>query len=311
MPGGDGLFRFAFEAMAGPGEITLAIEDSGRAKHLAAHAIAEVRRIEDKYSRYRDGSVVSEINARAGKSWTEYDAETEALFGYADALYTASGGLFDISSGVLRRAWDFRSQRVPTDAMLTPLLDLIGWAWVEREGGRIKLPKVGMEIDFGGFGKEYAADRAAAWLLDHGATHGLVNLAGDIRILGPKPDGSPWRLGIRDPRNLAGVIAEIEAGNGALATSGDYERFFEANGRRYCHILDPRSGMPVDYWRSVSVLAPLAIVAGSHSTIAMLKKDSGKAYLDGTGFPYLAFDQTGKCHRQTGPSNQQTLAHGS
>ena len=113
---------------------------------------------------------------------------------------------------------------------------------------------------------------------------------------------------IRDPRNLASVIADIEVSNGALATSGDYERFFEANGRRYCHILDPRSGMPVDYWRSVSVLAPLAIVAGSHATIAMLKKDSGKAYLDGTGFPYLAFDQTGYCHRQTGQSNQQTLA---
>ncbi|MBI3526182.1 MAG: FAD:protein FMN transferase [Betaproteobacteria bacterium] len=285
--------------MAGPCEITLAAIDDARARHLANLAIAEVRRIEHKYSRYRADSVVSQINTWAGVAWTACDAETEALFGYADALYAASGGLFDISSGVLRRAWDFHAQRIPTDAALASLRKLIGWTRAERESGRIRLPMIGMEIDFGGFGKEYAADRAAALLLEQNAIHGLVNLAGDIRVLGSKPDGSPWRLGIRDPRNPTGTIADIEVSGGALATSGDYERFFEANGRRYCHILDPRSGMPVDYWRSVSVLAPLAIAAGSHATIVMLKQAAGKAYLDDTGLPYLAVDYDGHCHRRS------------
>ena len=294
----DGLYRFSFEAMAGPAEITLALPDGQRAQRLTQLAVAEIHRIEFKYSRYRNDSVVSQINARAGKAWTPCDAETLSLFDYADALYQASGGAFDITSGVLRRAWDFRARRVPTAAALAPLRALIGWARVEREPERIRLPQPGMEIDFGGFGKEYAADRAAALLLDQEVKHGLVNLAGDIRVLGPKPDGEPWALGIRDPRQPDSIIADIEVASGALATSGDYERYFEADGRRYCHILDPCSGMPVDYWRSVSVVAPLAIVAGSHATIAMLKQDGGRAYLDDIGFPYLAYDRDGHCHRR-------------
>ena len=299
---GDGLYRFAFEAMAGPAEITLATDDGRRAGLLIELACAEIRRIEDKYSRYRSDSVVTRINVAAGQSWVACDAETQSLFDYAEALYQASDGLFDITSGVLRRAWDFRTQRIPSAADLNALRGLIGWRRVERQAGRIRLPLVGMEIDFGGFGKEYAADRAAALLLEGGAGHGLVNLAGDMRILGPKPDGAPWCLGIRDPRDPARVIADIEVASGALATSGDYERYFEADGRRYCHIIDPNTALPVDHWRSVSVVAPLAIVAGSHATIAMLKQSAARAYLDGLGLPFLAYDGDGHCHRRNGQS---------
>ena len=289
-----GQWRFAFTAMAGPAHITLAGLDSRRAKRLAQLAAAEIRRIEAKYSRYRQDSVVARVNAAAGQGWSDCDAETESLFDYAAALHQASDGLFDITSGVLRRAWDFRVARLPEAALLDRLRQLVGWSRVAREPGRIRLPQAGMEIDFGGFGKEYAADRAAALLLARGVAHGLVNLSGDIRILGPKADGSPWRLGIRDPRDAAGVIADIEVASGALATSGDYERYFELDGRRYCHILDPQLGTPVDYWRSVSVVAPLAIVAGSHATIAMLKQAAGAAYLDAVGLPYLAYDRAGR-----------------
>ncbi|MBI3524165.1 MAG: FAD:protein FMN transferase [Betaproteobacteria bacterium] len=289
--------------MGGPGEIILAAIDSRHARHLADLAVAEIRRIEYKYSRYRADSVISQINARAGVAWTACDAETDSLLDYADVLYMASEGLFDISSGVLRRAWNFSTQIIPAQDTLAQLLALIGWPRVEREPGQIRLPAAGMEVDFGGFGKEYAVDRAAALLLEQAASHGLVNLAGDIRVLGPKPDGSPWRLGIQDPRNSAGTIADIEVSGGALTTSGDYERYFEAGGRRYCHVLDPRTGMPVDYWRSVSVLAPLAIIAGSHSTITMLKQAAGKTYLDETGLPYLAIDHDGHRHRQSNSQN--------
>ena len=296
----DAPFRCGFTVMGGPGEITLAATDRRSGLRLAKLALSEIRRIESKFSRYRPASVVSQINARAGGDWTDCDAETESLFAYADALYTASGGLFDISSGVLRRAWDFRAQRIPGQQELAALRALIGWQRLERRAGQARLAQAGMEIDFGGFGKEYAADRAGALLLEHGARHGLVNLGGDIRVLGPKPDGSPWSLGIRDPRAPAAVIAEIEIASGALATSGDYERYFEADARRYCHILDPRSGMPVEHWRSVSVVAALAVVAGSHATIAMLKQEAGQAYLDDCGCAYLAYDRDGRCLRQSG-----------
>jgi len=163
-------------------------------------------------------------------------------------------------------------------------------AWKDS---RIRLPRAGMELDFGGFGKEYAADRAMAVLAAAGQRHGFVNLGGDIRILGPRADGSAWRFGIQHPRRAAGTIASVEMREGALATSGDYERFFDLDGRRYCHILSPKSGMPVARWRSVSVLAPVAIAAGSYATIAMLKQDDAIDFLNASGLAYLAIDRDG------------------
>jgi hypothetical protein len=124
-----------------------------------------------------------------------------------------------------------------------------------------------MELDFGGIGKEYAADRAAAVLAQSGVEYALVNLGGDVRVVGPQADGAPWRIGIRHPREPNRVLATIALSEGALATSGDYERFFELEGKRYCHILDPRAGRPVDTFQSVSVVAPLCVVAGSCATI--------------------------------------------
>jgi thiamine biosynthesis lipoprotein len=264
---------------------------------LAQAAISEVRRIEAKYSRYREGTVVSRINAQAGRDWTALDAETEALLGYADALFASSGGLFDITSGVLRQAWDFRAGRRPTDAELAPLLARIGWDKAERQAGKLRLPLAGMEIDFGGFGKEYAADRAAGMLSAQGVVHGYVNLGGDLRVLGPQPDGEPWQIGIQDPRAPELLAASIPLHMGALATSGDYERFFELDGQRYCHILDPRTGRSVNWWRSVSVLAPVSIAAGSYATIAMLLQEAGLAFLQESGLAFLAIDHDGQVHQ--------------
>jgi thiamine biosynthesis lipoprotein len=291
-------YAIAFGAMASTCEVRLAAGDEAEARRLAQIAIAEVHRIEYKYSRYRDDSIVSRINAAAGIDAVACDDETQSLFGYADALFAASGGLFDITSGVLRRAWNFRAARVPSAAELAPLLDLIGWHGVAWRAGenRIRLPKAGMEIDFGGFGKEYAADRAAALLIGQGVRHGYVNLGGDMRVIGPQPDGKPWSIGIQDPRQADRTIASIPVESGALTTSGDYERYFELDGRRYCHILDPRSGMPVNGWRSISVLAPLAVAAGSYSTIAMLKAADALPFLDDAKLGYLAIDQHGDMH---------------
>jgi FAD:protein FMN transferase len=290
------VFGVAFDAMASRCEIRLAAGDDQEARRLAQYAIDEVRRIETKYSRYRADSIVWRINAAAGIEWVECDDETLALFGYADALHQASGGLFDITSGVLRRAWNFKQATVPDAKTLEALLGLIDWPGVGREGNRMRLQRTGMEIDFGGFGKEYAADRAATALMEQGVQSGYVNLGGDMRFIGPQPDGQPWRIGIQDPRKPDGIVAVIPIAGGALATSGDYERYFEADGRRYCHILDPRSGFPVNHWRSISVLAPVAIAAGSCSTIAMLKEAEALPFLDEAGVAYLAIDREGAIH---------------
>ncbi|MBI2771055.1 MAG: FAD:protein FMN transferase [Burkholderiales bacterium] len=290
----EAAWRFGFEAMACRCEVQLAAEDEAQAGVLAQAAIAEVRRIQAKFSRYRADSVVSRINAAAGQDAVACDAETIALLDYAQRLYLLGDGLFDITSGVLRRAWNFREPKLPDTGLLVGLCALVDWPAVERKGASVRLPRAGMELDFGGFGKEYAVDRAADLLAARGVRHGYVNLGGDIRALGPKPDGSPWSMGIQHPRRPQELMASIPLVDGALATSGDYERFFELDGQRYCHVLNPRTGWPVGYWQSVSVTAPLAIVAGSLSTIAMLKGAAGRDFLEAQGANYLATNQAGE-----------------
>ncbi|TFW10682.1 FAD:protein FMN transferase [Massilia arenosa] len=294
----DQLFTVRFGAMACDCEIMLAARDEAEAQARAQPAIDEVRRIETKYSRYRTDSLLARIHADAGRRATPVDEETASLLAYADALYRTSGGAFDITSGVLRRAWNFRTAHVPTDAELDEVLPLVGWHQVERTDSSVYLRTPGMELDFGGFGKEYAADRAAAALSAQGVAHGYVNLGGDLRTVGPQPDGSPWEVGIQDPRSATDTIAAIALRGGALASSGDYERYMEVDGVRHCHILNPRTGRSCTWWRSVSVVAPLAVAAGSLATLAMLKGEDGLAFLRESGHPFFAVDHTGAVHRR-------------
>lgn len=263
-----------------------------------AAAIADVRRIEAKYSRYRDDSVTAAVNRAAGGAPVAIDAETAALLTYADQCHRLSGGRFDVTSGVLRRAWDFRRApaRLPDAATLAALCSLVAWHEVEWDERSIRLPRFGMEIDFGGIGKEYAADRATAILAERGVGHALVNLGGDVRALGGQADGTPWRVGVRHPRATAAgtAIASLEIADGAVATSGDYERYIEVDGRRYCHLLDPRTGWPVRAWQSISVVAPLAVVAGSVATIAMLLADDAQDFLASQRLPWLGVDAAGE-----------------
>ena len=290
------IYKLFFAAMASHCEVCLAASDPLEAQALAQFAIAEVKRIEAKYSRYRPDSVISAITAQAGLDWVVCDDETLYLMDYADGLFKKSGGLFDVTSGVLRRAWKFQEAKLPTPQTLQNLCGLVNWSSVQRDGRHFRLPQLGMELDFGGFGKEYAADHAAQAIQAHGVTHGYVNLAGDIRVIGPRPDGQPWVIGIQDPRCPDKLIANIALTHGAIATSGDYERYFDLDSRRFCHILDPHDGLPVDFWRSVSVSAPSAMVAGGLATIAMLKQNQALAFLENENVLYLAVEQSGRQH---------------
>ena len=272
-------YRLEFPAMGSLAEITAYCEEMPRWTRAGKALLAEARRIEAKYSRYRDDSVTTRINRGAGGAPVPIDPETAGLFAYADACHRTSGGLFDLTSGVLRRAWDFRQERLPDPCVVQSLLPLVGWekaAWSDT-ACRLSLP--GMELDFGGVGKEYAADPLSGIAPAHGLQHALINLGGDIRAVGPRLDGSPWHIGIPHPRRPGDVCAELALERGAIATSGDYERYIEVNGRRYCHLLDPRTGWPVDGLASVSVLAPVCMVAGSLTTIAMLMGTSGPDFL--------------------------------
>jgi FAD:protein FMN transferase len=289
------LHRFTFRAMAAENEVQLHCDDASRAEAAASRAIAEVQRIEAKYSRYRPTSVVSRINAQAGGAPVAIDAETRALLAFAAACHGQSAGAFDATSGVLRRAWRFDANRVPGEGELAPLLALIGWERVELTDDTVRLPLAGMELDFGGFGKEYAVDRAALAMSELAVTSALVNLAGDLTVLGAQSDGSPWRVGIRHPRREDALLATLPVSSGAIATSGDYERFIEVDGERHCHILDPRSGRSVRSFQSVTVHGSSCLVAGSASTIAMLKgEDEGLAWLDALGLSHLCVRANGE-----------------
>ncbi len=289
-------FRVPFSAMASACEVVLACEDEAEALTLAEAAINEVQRIEHKFSRCRGDSIVSRINAAAGLAAVECDAETLSLLAFADSVYRSSGGLFDITTGALGPGADRQTSRLPAPERPAEWRSLSGWQQVQRDGRHVRLAQPGMAIDFGSFGKAYAADRAATLMRARGAKHGYVNLAGDLRVLGPKPDGEPWMIGIQDPRRRGEVIATIPVCQGGLATRGDSERGLAQGGQPHGHRLDRGAGWPVGPWRAVSVLAPQAVVAGNCGTIALLKQADGLGYLQASGLNYLAMDQHGAIH---------------
>lgn len=301
--------QFDFAAMASPCSIQVDGQDERVLRQAAAAAIAEVQRIERKFSRYQADSVISRINRSAGQAAVEVDSETQELLGFAHALWEMSEGLFDISSGVLRRAWDFKKASLPDEALLAQALACVGWQHVERQGSSVRLARAGMELDFGGFGKEYAADRAAAVLERHGLRHALVNLGGDLHALGPRglPElhGAPWSIQIAHPRpapgQVAAPLAYLALERGGLASSGDYERFFIHEGKRYCHVLNPITGWPVAHWQSISVLASNTTTAGALATIAMLKEQDAEAWLQAQGTRYLGVLGDGTVVRSASP----------
>jgi thiamine biosynthesis lipoprotein len=286
------IYSIYFKAMGGPAQIQIVAVQEAIARAQAQLAIDEIQRIESKYSRYNPHSVVSRINARADGSIHALDQETSALLTYAKSLHKKSHGLFDITSGILRRAWDFKNAMIPSEERLASLRAKVSMDRLELTGAELRLH--GGEIDLGGIGKEYAVDRASQSLQKAGVAHALVNLAGDIHVLGHKPDHTPWTIGIAHPRDASRLLAEIPLHQGGLATSGDYERFIERSGRRYCHILNPRTGWSVDFWQSVSVAAPTTLLAGSLATIIMLQEGQGLQTLRESGLSFLAVNRDGE-----------------
>lgn len=281
--------------MGSPCELQLYTTSRAEADRVARLAIGDVHRLEARYSRYRDDSFLSEMNRVAAKGGTlTVDDETAGLLNYAATCYRESGGLFDITSGILRRAWRFAEGELPDPAQIQSLLDKIGWHRVRWNPPVLEFPIPGMEIDLGGVVKEYAVDRAGALCREAGIRHGLANLGGDIHVIGPHPDGSPWRIGIRHPRKPGEVIRTLALQQGGVASSGDYERCLIIDGIRYGHVLNPKTGWPVGHLAAVTVVADLCVIAGSASSIAMLREEDGPAWLSGLGLPHFWVDVRGK-----------------
>ncbi len=268
--------------------------DAGK---LLEGLVAEAHRFEHKYSRYLPSSVVSKINAAAGNEPVDIDSETSAILQYAKVCHEQSDGLFDITAGSLRTIWHPDIQSIPDQAAIDEQLTRVGFDLIRLSAESVFLTVQGMEIDFGGVVKEYAADAIVSMAKSSGVKHGLVNLGGDISVIGPQPDGRPWPIGITDPFGKGEAIATIALTEGALTTSGSYERYFQIGGKRYSHLINPLTGWPVEGLVSASVVADLAVVAGSVTSVALLNGASqGIEWLQQCQLPYLAIDQQKKTY---------------
>ncbi|HEY7113390.1 MAG TPA: FAD:protein FMN transferase [Thermoanaerobaculia bacterium] len=268
----DALYTTRFPLMGG-GALVQFVDGRGRAnaERIARAVEDEARRIEVKFSRYRETSIVSEINRNAGRTPVAVDEETDDLVRIALELSDLTGGRFDPTVGALRRAWDFKAERVPTAAEIDALLPLVDASAVSRRERTIFLRREGMEIDLGGVGKEYAVDRAARLLREEGVRSAVVSFSGDVRTIGSRGDGRPWKVGVVDPRCRDRCrFAVRPLSDAGVATSGDYERGFAKDGVRYHHILDARTGWPARGLASVTVVAATAFRAGCYATASFL-----------------------------------------
>lgn len=293
--------------MGSPCEIRIYAASSSEAANAIAIACKEIERLEKKYSRYIEGNYLYRVNeaAKSGGS-CDIDDEFQSLLNYADTCYQQSEGLFDITSGTLRRVWNFKEKVIPPQADIEACLSAIGWDKVKIEKNRVEFLAPNMELDFGGVVKEYAVDTAATILEGEGIRHGLVDLGGDIKVIGPHPNQDPWRVHIRHPRKDNCAIAAIDLTRGALASSGDYERKIELNGKRYGHIISPQTGWPVTGVSAVSVVSEQCVIAGSACTIAMLQESNAVAWLEELGLPYVAVSTEGEKHK--GPKGKASFA---
>jgi thiamine biosynthesis lipoprotein len=282
---GENLLAVKFAAMASPCEVLLPLMSEQAALSIGMIAAQEAWRVEKKYSRYRDDSVTARIHENRGTT-IEVDPETASLIDFAGQCFDLSEGLFDITSGVLRRAWTFDgSDRIPEAAVIERLLPLVGFEKLQWQSPRLVLP-AGMELDFGGIGKEYAVDRAYELLAVRDRTPFLINFGGDLRANRPASHG-PWQVGIERPDTDREATMLLDLEYGALATSGDSRRYLLKDGIRYGHILNPLTGWPApDAPRSITVAASSCTEAGLLSTVAMLQGAAAQAYLDEQGVRY-------------------------
>ncbi len=281
-------WRGRFEAMASPCEVLLEGGDAALALELTRVAHAEAQRIERAFSRYRSDSIVAHIHASAGLGPIRVDDETAALLDFAAQCHAISAGLFDITSGVLRHAWRFDgSDRLPTPERVRALLSNVGWSKLTWQRPMLTLP-LGMEIDFGGIGKEYAVDRVIG-LMRRARTAApvLINFGGDLAVTGPRAQGQPWRIGVEAPDAAEVTAGVLHVHAGAITTSGDARRFLLKDGVRYGHVLDPRTGWPViGAPRSVTVAATTCTEAGLLSTLALLQGPGAASFLADEGIPH-------------------------
>ena len=266
-------------------EITVVAEDEDFAKESLAIAKKEIIRIENLISSWDQKSETSRININAGIAAVEVSKELFDLIFRAQQISKLSSGAFDLTFAAIDKLWNFdgRESEMPNPDTLKASVFNIGYQLIEldEESLTVFLPKKGMKIGFGAIGKGYAADRAKQLLVERGVLGGIINASGDMNTWGTKPDGSSWTIGIVNPMNNKKVFSWFSLEHNAVVTSGDYEKFTQINGRRYSHIIDPRTGIPSQGIVSCTVFAGKAELADAIATaIFVMGVESGLFLID-------------------------------
>ncbi len=277
--------------------VELWADDEVRGRGLVDEVMREYRRIDDAMSTYKPNSEISLVNARAAESPVAISDELFGLVERSLELSQASGGAFDITYDSVGYLYDFRARQRPTDAQIEERLGAVDYRHVvlDRERRTIFFTTAGVRINLGGIAKGWVVERAAAMLRERGVQHALLNAGGDTRVLGDRR-GEPWIVGIRHPRVADEVVTRLPLIDEAISTSGDYERYFEENGRRYHHILNPATGRPTEGILTVTVIGPDGTLTdGLDTAIFVLGAEKGLELIERyPGYETIIVDAAGK-----------------
>ncbi len=282
--------------------ITVVSSSDSMAEKSVDAAFDAIEKLEKVLNFYSAESEISLINKNAGLSGVKVSSDVLRLV--AKALYVSekTKGAFDITIGPLSSAYDFHDQIRPDDGKIRERLSLINYRdlLTDNAESTVYLKRRGMLIDPGGITKGYAADMAVETLKKQGIHAGIVAIAGDIKAFGLKPDGKPWKIGIRNPYakgDKDDIIATVELTDMAISTSGDYERYFISNGKKFHHLLDPKTGYPAGGCRSVTVIAKEGVFTDAFATgIFILGPEKGMTVFEKTGFSGIMIDGRGTTH---------------
>ena len=287
----------AIDLMGTRVSVELWADDEVRGRGLVAEVMREYHRVDDAMSTYKPDSEISRVNAHAAEAPMVISAELFALVERSLELSAASGGAFDITYDSVGYLYDFRAHQRPTDAQIAERLGAVDYRHVvlDRAERSIFFKTAGVRINLGGIAKGYVVERAAAMLRERGVQHALLNAGGDTRVIGDRR-GQPWIVGIRHPRVADEVVTRLPLVDEAISTSGDYERYFEENGRRYHHIINPATGRPTEGILTVTVIGPDGTMTdGLDTAIFVLGVDKGLELIESyPEYETIIIDAAGK-----------------
>jgi len=273
-------YKRTLKLMGSRFDVTVVAKDSIEGNKYIDTAISEITRIEKLISSWDANSQTSEINRNAGIKPVKVNSELYQLIERAIGISKLTDGAFDISYASMDKIWKFDGTmtKMPTEDEITASVSKVGYQNIvlNKENSTIFLKLEGIKIGFGAIGKGYAADKAKDLLISKGVSSGIINASGDMNTWGKQPNGSEWKVAITNPMNKNKVFALLPIKNGAVVTSGNYEKFVNFNGTRYTHIIDPRSGYPSSGIISVTVFAPKAELADALATsVFVMGKEAG------------------------------------